>query len=228
MLKQCQDTILTYYTQGVFYLNEASQKLINKIRYGKELLSLNDRINLKIYENYFFASNEIKCQPQVVVTARSIKTNLIYTSVNRSDFLKDLMGIFGHSLELDGQLDECKYIQCKFCLKLFKELAEFKYHLVQLHTFSDKLAKCVACPYCRQLVKCIRNVNVIQVLNKHILEECVEVRMGTMPVINFFSENGNLEKNSQVEQEEKGEEKEKGVLLDEFLEENMKGEEMDN
>ncbi len=72
------------------------------------------------------------------------------------------------------QIENSKYNQCKFCMKIFRECNACKEHVMEVHTFNEFCNRCLVCPYCKQLLKSNfdKNVDANVLLNVHI-KKCI-------------------------------------------------------
>lgn len=107
ILKYTQDVFCDYFMSGHFYLEAQQVKHINKLKFGKEGGTLISKMHSKIFENYFindesilnrqlapeqlpqtdyatYESAEITCRPPIMLTSKSIKSNLLYSQITKS------------------------------------------------------------------------------------------------------------------------------------------------
>ena len=196
ILKYTQDVFCDYFVEGRFYLDPQQLKHINKLKFGKENCTLIQKMHSKIYENYFICDDEANlCKPPITLTSKSMKSNLLYSQITKANVFKEII----EYLKIDPNLmndeatnayltiqhisaaaattenikfqpENCKFNQCKFCMKIFRECNAYKEHVMEVHTFNEFCNRCLVCPYCKQLLKSnfdkIVDANVL--LNVHI------------------------------------------------------------
>jgi hypothetical protein len=216
ILKYTQDVFCDYFVEGRFYLDPQQLKHVNKLKFGKENCTLIQKMHSKIYENYFISDDESNlCKPPITLTSKSMKSNLLYSQITKANVFKEII----EYLRIDPNLmndealnaymtiqhisaavaienqkfqsDNCKYNQCKFCMKIFRECNAYKEHVMEVHTFNEFCNRCLVCPYCKQLLKSNfdKNVDANVLLNVHI-RKCIALKSDFTYVFNSFKSNG--------------------------------------
>jgi hypothetical protein len=84
-------------------------------------------------------------------------------------------------------MDNYKYNQCKFCMKIFKECNAYKEHVMEAHTFNEFCNRCIVCPYCKQVLKSNfdKNADANVLLTVHI-KKCLALKSDLSHVYNTF------------------------------------------
>lgn len=89
------------------------------------------------------------------------------SQIYRSDIVRAIFSYFGVQMPALTKVDKV-YSQCRLCCCLFNSTNELTLHLIQVHTNDPKFNKCIACNYCRQILKANSvNVNPIDLYANH-------------------------------------------------------------
>ena len=216
ILKYTQDVFCDYFVEGRFYLDPQQLKHVNKLKFGKENCTLIQKMHSKIYENYFICDDAANlCKPPITLTSKSMKSNLLYSQITKANVFKEIIEYLRIDPNLMNdeavnaymtiqhisaaasnenpkiQADNCKYNQCKFCMKIFRECNAYKEHVMEVHTFNEFCNRCLVCPYCKQLLKSNfdKNVDANVLLNVHV-RKCIALKSDFSYVFNSFKTTG--------------------------------------
>jgi hypothetical protein len=156
------------------------------------------------------------CKPPITLTSKSLKSNLLYSQITKAQVFKEIYeylkidpktmneealaaylsikqaqqqpGDMASEQQLTQyQMDNYKYNQCKFCMKIFKECNAYKEHVMEAHTFNEFCNRCIVCPYCKQVLKSNfdKNADANVLLNVHI-KKCLALKSDLSHVYNTF------------------------------------------
>lgn len=101
VLKYTQDIFCDYFMSGHFFIEAQQMKHINKLKFGKENCTLIQKMHSKIFENYFINDDNgsfisdpnepLTCKPPVMLTSKSIKSNLLYSQITKASIFKEIV-----------------------------------------------------------------------------------------------------------------------------------------